>query len=44
VKNAQAFKDTTDLKQAVDLFTRHFVRPKDIEDEITKRYNFAQSG
>jgi len=44
VKNAQAFKDTTDLKQAVDLFTRHFVRPGDIEDEITKRYDFAQSG
>lgn len=44
VKNAQAFKDTTDLKQAVDLFTRYFVRPGDVEDEITKRYNFAQSG
>ena len=41
---AQSFKDTSDLNQAVDIFTRRFVRPGDIEGEIKKRLSFAQSG
>lgn len=41
---AQSFKDTSDLNQAVDIFTRRFVRPGDIEGEIKKRLAFAQSG
>ena len=41
---AQSFKDSADLKQAVDIFTRRFVRPGDINGEISKRFNFAQLG
>jgi len=41
---AQSFKDSSDLKQAVDIFTRRFVRPGDINGEIAKRFNFAQLG
>ena len=41
---AQSFKDSTDLKQAVDIFTRRFVRPGNIESEINKRYEHAQRG
>lgn len=41
---AQSFRDTSDLNQAVDIFTRRFVRPGDIEGEIKKRLAFAQNG
>lgn len=41
---AQSFKDASDLNQAVDIFTRRFVRPGNIDSEISKRLNFAQSG
>lgn len=41
---ASSFKDSTDLHEAVDIFTRRFVRPKDINNEIKLRYNFANSG
>ena len=41
---AQSFRDSTDLKQAVDIFTRRFVRPANIESEINKRYGYAQMG
>ena len=41
---AKSFKDSTDLRQAVDIFTRRFVRPGNIESEINKRYEHAQRG
>lgn len=41
---AKSFKDSSDLNEAVDIFTRRFVRPGDIEGEIKKRLSFAQSG
>ena len=41
---AQSFKDSTDLRQAVDIFTRRFVRPANIELEVNKRYAHAQKG
>lgn len=44
VKYAKAFKDSTDLRQAVDMFTRRFVRPANIEAEINKRLGHAQRG
>lgn len=44
LKYAQAFKDSTDLRQAVDLLTRRFVRPANTEIEINKRYAHAQRG
>ena len=42
--NAEAFRNATDLRQAVDIFTRKFVRPANIEDEINRRYHFATLG
>ena len=44
LKYAQAFKDSTDLRQAVDLFTRRFVRPARTEWEINERFKHAQRG
>ncbi len=44
VAYAKSFKDSSDLRQAVDIFTRRFVRPGDINGEINKRFNFAQLG
>lgn len=44
VANSNSFKSSNDLKQAVDLFTRGFVRPKNIDSEIQKRLIFAQQG
>jgi len=41
---AQSFKDASNLNQAVDIFTRRFVRPGNIDSEINKRLNFAQNG
>lgn len=41
---AQTFKDSTDLKEATDIFTRRFVRPANIESEIDKRFGHAQRG
>lgn len=43
VSKSNSFKQTTDLKKAVDIFTRHFVRPGNIESEINKRFDFANS-
>ena len=43
VARSNSFKELTDLKDAVDMFTRHFVRPGNMESEIGKRFDFAKS-
>lgn len=43
VAKSSSFKELTDLKDAVDMFTRYFVRPGNIESEIGKRFNFVKS-
>lgn len=44
VANSDKFKNAKSLQEAVDIFTRHFVRPGNMEDEIRRRFNFANLG
>ena len=39
--NLNAFKNAKDLKEATRIFTKHFVRPSNLESEIQKRFDFA---
>ena len=39
---SNSFKDSTDLNQAIDLLTRKFVRPGNIDEEIKKRLGYAK--
>lgn len=44
IEKSKLFKDSTDLKEAINIFTKYFVRPNNIDKEINKRLNIAQSG
>lgn len=41
---SDSFKNAADLNEAMDIFTRRFVRPANIDSEIQKRLVFAQNG
>lgn len=44
VANSDAFKQADSLERAVEIFTRRFARPANVDSEIQKRLEYAKLG